>query len=211
LNTSTGIISGTPSLYGTYAAKVFATNANGTLTQNLTLSVAAIPPVITNNGTVWCRAGANLSYRITALNAPKSFGASGLPAGLTLHTTNGTITGTPTAAGNATVVLSATNQAGTATKSLVFAITPPPPVITSSTMANGTTGQAFSHLLTATNGPVVFSTVGLPPGLTLNATSGLVGGTPTANGIYAVRVTAKNTGGFHTQNLTCTIVPPPPQ
>ena len=205
LNTSTGIISGTPSLYGTYAAKVFATNANGTLTQNLTLSVAAIPPVITNNGTIWARAGVNLSYRITALNAPKSFGASGLPAGLTLHTTNGTITGTPTAAGNATVVLSATNPAGTATKSLVFAITPQPPVITSSTMANGTTGQAFSHFVTATNGPVVFSAVGLPPGLTLNATSGLVGGIPTADGAYAVRMTAKNAGGLHTQNLTCTI------
>lgn len=207
LNTASGAITGTPTLYGTYAAKISATNANGTSTQNLNVTVAPVLPSITNTGTAGGRAGFAFSYRIVATNAPRSFGVSGLPAGLTLNATSGIISGTPVAAGNATVTLSATNPAGTVTKAIPFVIIPQVPAITTSATANGTVGQVHSRAITATNSPVQFSAVGLPPGLTINSTSGLVGGIPTLDGTYLSRVTATNAGGSATQNLTYTIAP----
>src|SRR5580704_8588958 len=45
----------------------------------------SIPPVITSGGTASATKGAAFSYQITATNSPTSFGASGLPAGLTVN------------------------------------------------------------------------------------------------------------------------------
>lgn len=207
LNTASGAITGTPTLYGSYAAKISATNANGTTTQNLSLTVAPVLPLITNNGSASGRAGSAFSYRIMATNVPRSFAASGLPAGLTLNATSGAITGIPASAGNTTVTLSATNPAGTVTKAITFVIVPQPPSITTVATANGTVGQAHSRAISTTNNPVKFSAIGLPPGLTINATSGIVGGTPTVDGTYLSRVTATNAGGSSTQNLTYSIAP----
>lgn len=45
------------------------------------------------------------------------------------------------------------------------------------------------------NFPVTWEATGLPPGLTVNATSGSISGTPTAAGKYVASITAKNPGG----------------
>jgi hypothetical protein len=57
--------------------------------------------------------GSPFSYQIAATNAPTSYGATGLPGGLSVCTTTGLISGTPSATGTSTVTLSATNSAGT--------------------------------------------------------------------------------------------------
>ena len=69
-----------------------------------------ITSATTASGTV----GSAFSYQITATNTPTSYGATGLPAGLSVNTATGLISGTPTAAGTSTVTLSATNSAGPA-------------------------------------------------------------------------------------------------
>lgn len=53
---------------------------------------------------------------------PTSFGATGLPPGLSINTGTGLITGIPTQAGNFSTTLSATNISGTGTKTVIFAI-----------------------------------------------------------------------------------------
>src|SRR5262249_53321569 len=63
----------------------------------------------------------------TATNSPTSFGATGLPAGLTISTTTGLISGTPSAAGTSSVSLSATNAGGTGTLTLSLTVNPAPP------------------------------------------------------------------------------------
>jgi phosphatidylinositol-3-phosphatase len=79
-------------------------------------------PQITSAGTATGAMGTAFSYQITATNSPTSFNAIGLPAGLTVNTSSGLISGTPTAAGTSNVTLSATNSSGTGTGSLTVTI-----------------------------------------------------------------------------------------
>ena len=78
------------------------------------------PPVITSAISAKATAGVNFTYAITATNNPTSFAASGLPAGLSLNTTTGLISGVPQSYGSATVILSASNAAGTRTNPLTL-------------------------------------------------------------------------------------------
>ncbi len=65
--------------------------------------VVATPPVITSSLAVSGSIGVPFAYSIIAAGAT-SFGATGLPPGLTINTSTGTITGTPTALGVSTSV-----------------------------------------------------------------------------------------------------------
>jgi hypothetical protein len=162
--------------------------------------------VITSSGTAGGTVGTAFSYQITATNSPTSFGASGLPTGLTVDTVSGLISGTPTGAGTFSVTLSATNSRGTDSAPLTLTVTVAPPVITSSGTAGGTVGTAFSYQITATNSPTSFGASGLPAGLTVDTVSGLISGTPTgAAATFSVTLSATNSGGTGSAPLTLTI------
>jgi PKD repeat protein len=213
VNTTTGLISGTPTTAGTSTATISATNAGGTGSATLTLTInASAPsvPAITSATTAGGTVGAAFSYQITASNSPTSFGATGLPAGLSVNTSSGLISGTPTTAGTSTVTLSATNAGGTGTASLTVTINPAPPTITSATTASGKVGTAFSYQITASNSPTSFGAAGLPAGLSVSSTTGLISGTPTAAGSSTVTLSATNAGGTGTASLTVTINPAAP-
>jgi PKD repeat protein len=216
LNAATGVISGTPTSAGAITVTISATNAAGTGTANLSVTVttALQPPAITSATTATAAVGQSFTYQITASNAPTSFSASGLPPGLAVDTTTGTITGAPTAGGNFAITLGATNAAGTGTAALNLTVTVPvqAPVISSATMAAATTGQPFNYLIVASNNPTSFSATGLPPGLAVNAVTGAITGSPAAAGTFTVNLGATNTGGTGTATLTLTVtdpVPPP--
>src|SRR5208337_1089351 len=115
-------------------------------------------------------------------NTPTGYGATGLPAGLSVNSGTGLITGTPSAGGTSTVTLSATNAGGTGTATLTLTISVAAPVITSATTASGTVGSAFSYQITATNMPTSYGGTGLPAGLSVNSGTGLITGTPSAAG-----------------------------
>ncbi|TLY33965.1 MAG: hypothetical protein E6K57_02515 [Nitrospirae bacterium] len=83
----------------------------------------------------------------------------------------------------------------------------PPPTITSAGTATGQVGVAFSYQMTATNSPTSFGATGLPAGMALDATSGLISGTPTSAGASTVTLSATNAGGTGTQTLAVTINP----
>ena len=215
VNTATGLISGTPAT-GTdvgspYGVTISATNSGGTGSATLTLTIKPAPPVITSSLTAAGQVGVAFSYQITATNNPTSFGATGLPAGLTINTSTGLISGTPTTAGTYTVTISATNAGGTGSATLVLTIKPAKPVITSSLTATGTVGVAFSYQITATNNPTSFNATGLPSGLTVNTATGLISGTPAAGtdagSPYSVTISATNSGGTGSATLKLTIKP----
>jgi hypothetical protein len=61
-------------------------------------------------------------YAILAADAPASYSATGLPSGLSVNTSTGQISGTPTKQGKYTVTLGATNALGTSTATLVITV-----------------------------------------------------------------------------------------
>ena len=116
-----------------------------------TLTVNAVIPVVTGaslNGNV----GTPFTYNIMATNAPTSYAVSSgtLPNGLTLNTTTGQISGTPTTAGSFSVDVTATNVGGTSTPAtLSFTIGLSNQTITFGVLSSVTYGVA-PYTLTAT-------------------------------------------------------------
>ncbi len=76
------------------------------------------------------------------------------------------------------------------------------PVITSSSNASGLVGSAFSYTIQATNSPTQFAATGLPSWATLNSSTGVISGTPTAAGSFPITVTATNASGTGQANVT---------
>jgi hypothetical protein len=85
------------------------------------------------------------------------------------------------------------------------------------TPPNGQVGQAYRQYITARGAtrsaadPVSFNASGLPPGLSfataVDRQMGLLTGTPTRAGTYAVKFYIANPKGFITQYATMTILP----
>ena len=81
------------------------------------------------------------------------------------------------------------------------------PVVNSVPSITASSGSAFVFTVTATQSPKTFTASGLPPGLSINATTGIISGTPTGSGTYNVTVTVTGTGGSTVSGLTITISP----
>ena len=192
---------------GTYVATGSANN--GWSIQMVALKPASsgigAPPVVTSATTASGKMGTAFSYQISATNTPTSYGATGLPAALSVNSTTGLISGTPTATGTSTVTLSATNSKGTGHATLTLTVPVAQPVVTSATTASGKVGTAFSYQISATNTPTSYGATGLPAGLSVNGSTGLISGTPTATGSSTVTLSATNSKGTGYTTLTLSI------
>ena len=219
LDPSFGLISGTPTVPGTYTLSVGAANLIGigsSTTVTLVINAAAGTPQISNTGgsnssalsrggvsedgipTASGTVGAAFTYQIQATGTPTSYGATNLPAGLAVNPTTGVITGIPTTAGTFTAQVSASNGIGIgASTNLVITISPPAaaPTVTSAPTSTGTAGTAYSYQMAASNTPTSYNAAGLPAGLSLNSSTGLISGTATVPGVYTVSLSANNASG----------------
>jgi len=201
---SGGVLSGTPTVYGTYSFTVTATDSStGTGpysgSQAYTLSIAAATPTITTasvaNGTV----GVSYSQTISASNgnAPYTFSisAGSLPAGLNLSS-SGVISGTPTAGGSYTFTVKVTDAvSNTATKTYSgVTIAAPTITVSPSSLPAATQNSAYSQTITASGGTASYtytvSSGSLPTGISLNSSTGALSGTPTVYGNYNFTITA---------------------
>ncbi len=214
VNTTTGVISGTPvvAVGGPVNVTITATNATATDTKTLVLTVSLNAPTITSTNTASGNATQAFTFNVTATDFPTSYAATGLPAGLSINTTTGVISGTPTTPGVSNVSVTATNGSGTsAPQTLTITINLLAPVVTSIGTASGTVSQSFSYQITASNLPASFNATGLPAGLSVNTATGLISGTPSANGTFNVTISATNATNTGTKPLTITIsnLPPP--
>jgi hypothetical protein len=205
VNTATGLISGTPSVAIVSTVTLSAINSGGTGTRNLILTILPQTPVITSSAAATGQINVAFSYQIAATNNPTSFNATGMPAGLTINTVTGLISGTPSSVGISTIALSATNAGGTGSRSLLLTVNPPPPAVTSASAATARVNLAFTYQITATNNPTSYNASGLPAGLTVNPANGLISGTPSTTGVSLVAISAFNAGGNGTQTLTLSI------
>lgn len=194
---------------GTGVLAVVGTDDTPDLVIGRFLASASSAPVITSGGTAGAMVGQPFGYTITATNAPTSFGATGLPSGLTIDTASGVISGTPTVTGSFPITITATNGFGTGSSVLTLSVSAAAPVITSPLTANGTEGVFFSYQIVASNAPTSYGATGLPAFLSIDGATGLISGF--ANfGTSTVIIAATNASGTGNALLSLSIAAPTP-
>ena len=186
---------------------VVITNLYGSATSQIaSLTVSLFPPVITSPTNAVGQQGFPFNYQTMVTGTlPITFGAAGLPAGLSVNGTNGTISGIPTVAGIFNITLFATNAAQVASENLVLSLASDIPVVTSSVQTTGQQGQSFSYSINASNNPLSFFAGTLPTGLSINPSSGVISGVPLVTGSFAVTIGAMNGFGSGSQTLTINV------
>ena len=121
--------------------------------------------------------------------------------------------GVVTAVAGGTAVITATTHDGLFTATCTVTVNAPdaPPTITTGTLPDGKVGEAYSQTLSADGTtPIKWSIDGgLPAGLSLNADTGEISGTPTADGTAKFTVKATNSAGSNTKELSITITKAP--
>jgi Putative Ig domain len=224
LSSSAGLITGTPTTPGTFNATFRLTDAAG-LSSTAALSITiANPPALAVSTTALPTAAINISYNVTLAAsggvAPYIWslasGSSSLPAGLNLSP-SGVISGAPTALGTFSFTVQVTDSEGpapvSATATLSIIVNPMPFSITTTSLPGGTVGIAYSTTLHSSGGvpPVSWSISGgaLPGWASLDASTGIISGSPTAAGTTSFPVEATDsespTAAIATQTLSISI------
>jgi hypothetical protein len=221
INTTTGVISGIPAAAAAMTAcTVTASNASGTTSFVLSMMVNDAAPaglsyptpnvfvkgVATTPLTPTGSGGTATGYTITPA----------LPSGLSLDASTGVISGTPvSAAGGCNYIVTASNAGGSVTCILYIAVNDVAPAgLNYQTPAVYTKGDAISPLVPTVNGGAVSSfgiTPTLPAGLSLDALTGIIGGTPIAVSPatdYTVKATNSGGSAAFVINIAVNDVPP---
>ena len=213
IDASTGQISGTPTATGTFSFSATATdslNNSGSASYTLTIT-EAVPVVAPASVTV----GANTSNNPVALSlsggAAAAVSVISGPSHGTAQATGTSIRYTPATGytGIDSFSYNAANASGTSGTATVT-VTVTAPALTLSPAAGAlsvaTVGTAYTQVFSATGGvpPYRFSAAGLPAGLSLDAATGTLSGTPAtaANATLSVIATdATNAQASNTYSL----------
>ena len=207
-----GSLTGTPSVTGSFP--ITFTASNGVLpnaTQSFTLTVASVP-VITSDTSTTFTVGTPGTFTPTATGspAPTITETGPLPGGVTF--TGGSLTGTPTQGGVYPITFTASNGAvPNATQNFTLTVNAPA-AITSAATTTFITGRANTFTVTATGTPTpaLGESGALPTGVTFDAATGVLSGTPTTPAHVAITFTATNgIGSPADQSFTLTVSLPP--
>jgi hypothetical protein len=214
LNTSTGVIAGTPSAGAsqTFNFTVNAFNSSGvsTVSETFTLNRRQPLPVWSDETLGRPRVDVAYSDQVTATNAAatNAYSVVGLTGtGLALNANTGAITGTVTSTSTFSFTITARNADG-ATIQKDYTLTPLARLATWSDQILTTTtvkvNQPYTDGVAATNAAsYALETAGtLPPGILLNTGSGAITGTPTTPGTYNFRVVASNASTPTAETIT---------
>ncbi len=218
-----------PGQYYYFAVSAYtASNVHSVLSNEVSWKIN-VGPTFTNPGNLTSAVGAAVSIQLTAADDgdPLTYSAAGLPAGLSLNSSTGRITGTPTTAGTFTVGVTVSDgvlsSAGLftwtinpllAVTSLVSSLPSPQPSGTSITFTAAATGGVspyqFKFLVSSNSG----SSWTVVRNWAVGATYTWVPSTVNAN--YRVRVDARSAGvtadvaeGTAQVPFNITAIPPP--
>jgi uncharacterized protein YhjY with autotransporter beta-barrel domain len=199
-----------------------ASNAAGT-SSPATVAITVNAPTLALSPSTLSKATAESSYSQTLAasggTAPYTYAltSGALPAGISLNTSTGSLSGTPSSAGTFNFTVRATDSStGPAapfsiSQSYTLTVNAPNITVTPATLPSAQQATSYSQQLSASggNGSYAFSVSGgLPAGLTLSS-AGLLSGTPTVNGNFTFTVIAKDGDNFTgSQAYTLTVATP---
>ncbi|MEY4313103.1 MAG: hypothetical protein RLZZ319_612, partial [Actinomycetota bacterium] len=211
---SGGTLSGSPTTNGTYTFTVEATGVDGSATTTATTGSLSIQvgdaPTMTNTSV---NDALVLNQSITPIDvsddsadpaATYSVSSGNLPAGLTLNSSTGVISGTPTTKQVKTFTITASNAIGSSTTPNLSLTVGVAPDISGSTMEQAVTiNNAMTTTWFADNNAYPAPTYSisdgtLPSGVSLNSNNGSLSGTPTERGVFLFTITATNSLGSST-------------
>jgi hypothetical protein len=200
---------------GNYSVTVTATDSQGE--QGSTIfawTVIDEPPSVAGPGNQANVEGDVISLPVSASDPggnPVTFSAAGLPAGLAIDSTTGLIGGTiaygdsQTNNGNYVVTVTATDSEGAEGSTMFnWMVIYNPPSVTSPDSQSSVEGDTVSLPVSASDpagNPLTYSATGLPPGLSIDSTTGLISGTVAYGdaqadfGTYTVMVTVTDSQG----------------
>jgi len=228
---SSGQITGTPTQIGSYTFNVIVSDSSSSAPQStgatFTIDVTGVSPLLISttsplaNGTVGVPYSIPLRAQGGEIPYIWSVTSGTLPPGLQVGS-GGSLTGTPTQAGNYSFTLTVSDFSGlTATGTFTLAVASSFAITTASPLTPGTAGVAYSAQInvTPTTGPYTFNVAAgsaLPAGLSLSASSttpaGTLSGTPTTpntSGFTFTIVAADSANHTASQSYTLVIGPAP--
>jgi hypothetical protein len=213
IDSSSGLISGTPTQSGTYvfwvtmtdipntAGGVFWCSDNNSTEKQFEITINSGLQINQRQSSLQAAqltVPYNLQFTATGGNPTWTVSSGSLPAGLQLSSA-GLLSGTPTAAGDFSFKVTATDSGRSDTQSYSLSVVPKLAIGRTSDAAE--VGLAYQFAPQATGGKAGYrwSLEGaLPAGLTMDAASGAISGTPAAAGTSALKLTVTDSLGLTT-------------
>jgi hypothetical protein len=191
-----GLISGAPTAAGSYPVTV--TNTDGTYTaqQRFSWTVSPVSVSVANPGNQVGLVRVSTSAQAHASDndgGTLSYSATGLPPGISIDSASGLMSGVPSSAGGYSVTLTASDGAVSQSTSFSWTISTVSVAIANPGAQKGRLGSPARLQVNAVdnNGvALAYSASGLPPGLSVNHSTGLISGRPSRAGSFAATVTA---------------------
>lgn len=231
LSADSGLLSGTPSLRGNFSVRVTPSGPGGQgQIFNQRFQIFGGKPIILAGqaaaGVVGLPFGASFQVQDPANRPVTGWRVSGLPAWASMSEA-GLISGTPSSVGAHVITLTAIgdirggdNAGGTSDPvTATITISAGPPIIDPGQSFTGKVGEFFQPVTLAIQDPVnrtpsswsLQGGTSLPPGLEINASTGVIRGEPTALGTFTTSIRATNQAGQSTVSVVFTIAPGAPR
>jgi hypothetical protein len=201
---------------------VVATVSDGSLSAQRAFTWTVQPangtPTLNNPGTQTATVGQAISLQLQASDPNGDrllYAVVGVPPGLVLNSSTGRVTGTPLAAGSFTVTASVSDGLLSMQQVFTWTVIGPnlAPALVNPGNQTSNAGDLIALQLVGSDlnrDPLRYSAIGLPPGVQISGNTGLIAGTASTPGTYAVMVSVNDGSLTTSRTFSWNVVVPGP-